>query len=96
MKPMRILKPSLRKRLEQQRTEILDKEKDRSIWQEEVRRKNWAANAQALHDTYAAELSNPMPRALPLGGMRYHKERLERLLREAAIFRDPRRGLPQY
>ena len=44
----------------------------------------------------AAELLNPMARAMPLGGMRYHKERLVRLLKEADMFRDPMRGLPQY
>ena len=96
MKLKRIRAPSLRKRILQQRPEFIAKKNERTIWEEEVRLKNWAANAQALHDTYAAELSNPMPRALPLGGMRYHKERLERLLREAEVFRDPRRELPQY
>ena len=95
-RPKRIREPSLRQRLKQQQPEILQKKLDNRLWQEEVRRKNWAANAQALHDTYAAELLNPMARAMPLGGIRHHKQRLERLLKEAEVFRDPMRGLPQY
>ena len=95
-RPKRIREPSLRQRLKQQRPEILEKRKERGIWQEEVRRKNWAANTQALHDTYASELLNPMARAMPMGGIEHHKRRLERLLKEAEVFRDPMRGLPQY
>ena len=74
-RPKRIRKPTLRQRLQQQRPEILEKKKEKSLWEEEVRRKNWAANAQALHDTYAAEVVNPMARAMPMGGIRHHKER---------------------
>ena len=95
-RPKRIRDSSLLKRLKQQRPEMMQKREDNRLWQEEVRRKNWAANAQALHDTYAAELLNPMARAMPMGGIRYHKERLVRLLKAAEVFRDPMRGLPQY
>ena len=95
-RPKRIRKHTLRQRLQQQRPEILEKKKEKSLWEEEVRRKNWAANAQALYDTYASELLNPMARAMPMGGIEHHKRRLERLLKEAEVFRDPMRGLPQY
>ena len=95
-RPKRIREPSLRKRLAQQRPEILERRQANRLWEEEVRRKNWAANAQALYDTYLGELVNPMARSMPMGGMAYHKARLERLLKEAEVFRDPMRGLPQY
>ena len=95
-RPKRIREPTLRQRLKQQQPEILQKKLDNRLWREEVRRKNWAANTQALHDTYASELLNPMARAMPMGGIRYHKERLVRLLKAAEVFRDPMRGLPQY
>ena len=95
-RPKRIREPTLLKQLQQQRPEMQQKREDNRLWQEEVRRKNWAANAQALHDTYASELLNPMARAMPMGGIRYHKERLVRLLKAAEVFRDPMRGLPQY
>ena len=96
MKPKRIRRPSLRQRLQAQRPEILQTKQANRLWEEEVRRKNFAANAQALHDTYAGELLNPLARSLPMGGVAYHKARLERLLKEAGMFRDPQGGLPQY
>ena len=92
----RIRRPSLRQRLRAQQPEILQKRQANRLWEEEVRKKNFAANAQALHDTYAGELLNPLARSLPMGGVAYHKARLERLLKEAGMFRDPQGGLPQY
>ena len=96
MKPKRRRRPSLRQRLLERRPEILQRKQANRLWKEEVRKKNWAANAQALHDTYAGEIPNPMARALPMDGVAYHRARLERLLSEVAMFRDPFRGLPQY
>ena len=96
MKSKRIRRPSLRQRLRAQRPEILQTKQANRLWEEEVRRKNFAANAQALHDTYAGELLNPLARSLPMGGVAYHKARLERLLKEVGMFRDPQGGLPQY
>ena len=95
-KVKRIRRPSLRQRLLERRPEILQRKQANRLWEEEVRRTTWAANTQALHDTYASEILNPMARALPMGGVAYHRARLERLLNEASMFRDPFRGLPQY
>ena len=95
-KVKRIRRPSLRQRLLERRPEILQRKQANRLWEEEVRRKNWAANTQALHDTYASEILNPMARELPMGGVAYHRARLERLVNEASMFKDPFLGLPQY
>ncbi len=92
----RIRQPSLRQRLKQKKPEILESRMKNMIWEHEVRRKNWAANAQAQHDAYSAEIRNPMPRHAYAVGVENHRARLERMLREAGMFVDPQRSLPEY
>ena len=90
----RIRRPTLKQRLLERKPELLRQKVWNKLWEDEVRRKNWATNTQALHDTYASELMNPMPRAAYAVGVAHHRARLERILREAGVYVDPRLGLP--
>ena len=90
----RIHRPSLKQRLLERKPQIVGRKIWNKMWEDEVRRKNWATNTQALHDTYASELLNPMPRAAYAVGVAHHRARLERILREAGVYVDPRLGLP--
>ena len=85
---MRIRQPSLKKRLLQRRPEIMNQKLRNLIWESEVR-KNWAVNAQGLHDTYAGEIRNNMPRQPYADSVANHRARLERMLRESGMFVDP-------
>ena len=89
-------RPSLKERLKEKRPEILARRAANHIWETEVRWKNWAQNVQALHDQYAAELLNPMARPPFADSVVNHRARLERMLRQAGMFVDPREGIPAY
>ncbi len=96
MRLKRIRRPSLRQSLREKKPEILAQRMANHIWATEVRRKNWAANIQAEHDRYAAEMRNPRPRQPYADSVASHRARLERMLREAGMFVDPQVGLPHY
>ena len=75
--------------------EILNKRYFNQIWAQQVRRNYWVANTQNLHNTYVSEMVRHLPRQMPPGGLPGHRARLERMLREDGMWRDPSRGISE-
>ena len=86
---------SVRKRLREQAPEVMYKRDINYNYARERRRRTFAANAQALHDSYLSAISkSPHMDGLRAGGITAHVHDLKNLLRGMHDFRDPLMGLP--
>ena len=87
----------VRKRLRENRPEVIAKREINYNIQREMQRRTLASNAQSLHDRYVGEIqNNPMLAGLRLAGVQKHKNQLQSLLSEMNSFQDPRMGIPPY
>ena len=88
-------KPTIRKRLAQQRPEIEAKREVNWNVMRERQRRTLAANAQAMHDRYEQDLRvSPHMDGLRGAGVRQHRDQLRKMLTDMNAFTDPWGGLP--